>query len=66
MSPEATRVVNYLASGPEFGSTTVDTKVLREILLEVGSNMLARGSLYDFKPEHLGAGIYKLSLKRTN
>lgn len=65
MSPEARRQLNFLASLPS-GNTTVAKDDLRDILMETGGNMLARGRLYDIHSKHLGAGIYRLTLKATN
>jgi hypothetical protein len=62
MSPDAKRQLNFLASTPN-GSTTVLKDDLREILMETGGNMLACGRLYDLIAHHLGAGVYKLSLR---
>ena len=51
---------------PELAHTTMDKKDLKELLLTVGSNIIACGKLYDIKTKHLGAGIYKVTLKRTH
>jgi hypothetical protein len=65
MSPAAEKVLQFLASCPA-GTTTETRGVVREILLETGGNMMACGSLYDIDAKLLGAGVYKLSLKRTH
>ena len=51
---------------PELAHITVDKKDLKELLLNTGGNILAYGILYDIVTKHLGAGVYKVSLKRTN
>lgn len=62
MSPETNRALQFLASMPS-GHTTLPTKQLRELLLETGGQVMARGSLYDIKSRSLGAGVYDVSLK---
>jgi hypothetical protein len=62
ISPSGQRALNFLASLPG-GSDTVTREELRSILYHTGGNMMARGRLYDFRVENLGAGIYRLSLK---
>lgn len=63
MSPEANRVLQFLANMPT-GHTTLDAKSFREILLETGGQIMARGSLYDIKGKSLGAGVYSVRLVR--
>lgn len=65
MKAEVHRQLNFLASMPG-GTTTMTAEDLRELLLETGGNMLACGRLYDFAPEHLGAGVYRVSLRLTH
>jgi hypothetical protein len=65
MSPEVQRQLNFLASMPS-GTTTMSQEDLKELLLEVGDTMLARGRLYNITPKHLGAGVYKVSLTPTH
>ena len=57
---------NIFYTMPEFANMTMDRKDLREVLLDTGGSVLARGSLYDITPKHLGAGVYKVTLKRRN
>lgn len=65
MSPEVQRQLRFLAGLPS-GNTTMKKKELAEILMETGGNMLACGRLYNFKIEHIGAGVYRVSLILAN
>lgn len=58
--------LNFLASTPDLGNTVMEKDELRELLLQTGGSMMARGCLYNIVSEHLGAGVYRVSLKRTN
>jgi len=49
---------------PEYANTTMTKTHLRETLLATDGWIMACGSIYDIKPKHLGAGIYKVVLKR--
>ena len=51
---------------PEYANMTMDKKDLREVLLNTGGSIIANGRLYDITPKHLGAGVYKVTLKRSN
>ena len=51
---------------PEWASMTIDKKELKELLLNTGSDIIACGRLYDIITKHLGAGVYKISLKLKN
>ena len=51
---------------PEVASTTMTREDLQELLLTVGDSIIACGRLYTIVPTHLGAGVYKVILKRTN
>lgn len=63
MSAEATSILNHLAAIPRDGNATCERKVLREIMLQTGGWMFAHGRQYDIQSKHLGAGVYRLSLK---
>jgi hypothetical protein len=65
ISPSGQRALNFLASLPG-GSDTVTREELRSVLYHTGGNMMARGRLYGFHIEYLGAGIYRLSLKERS
>ena len=65
VSKESIRVMQFLAGTP-VGTTTVNETQLHEIMMQTGGNMLACGSLYNIEAKLLGAGVYKLSLSRTN
>ena len=51
---------------PNVAEKVVDRKELKKILLELGGRIIACGELYDIKSKHLGAGVYRVYLKRTN
>jgi len=55
---------NHFYSMPGHAHTTMDRKDLKELLLATGGQTLACGKLYDIKTKHLGAGVYKVYLKR--
>lgn len=62
-TPEQTRVLRFLASMPSYGHITVNQKDAHNILLKTDGTMLAHGRLWDIVAKHLGAGVYRLSLK---
>lgn len=48
---------------PEHAITTMDKKDLKELLLETNNGwIISCGQLYKIKSEHLGAGVYEVSL----
>jgi hypothetical protein len=48
---------------PGHATTTMDKKDLKELLLETSGWIISCGQLYKIKSEHLGAGVYEVSLK---
>lgn len=66
MKEDVRRQLNFLCSAGPYANTTMDQADLRELLLETGGNTLACGRLYNFKPEHLGAGVFRVSLELAN
>lgn len=66
MTPEQNRQLNFLCGCPEWGNTTMTTEDFRTILLETGGNVMACGYLWDIVGNHLGAGVYKVTLKPFN
>ena len=62
---EADRIVQFLASNP-YGNSTAVTKVVRRILIDTGSYLLARGRRYEIKAKSLGAGVYRVTLEPTD
>lgn len=60
---EANRVLNFLAGTPG-GNSTVNKKTLHHVLLSNGGTLLARGELHDIESKHLGAGVYRVTLKK--
>jgi hypothetical protein len=65
MTSEIHRQLNFLAGCPG-GSTTMDRKDARDMLIKTGGNMLACGRLYDFVVKDIGAGVVKVSLTPAN
>lgn len=63
LSSEAKRMLNFLASAGPLANTTATRKDTHDILLYTGGNMLCSGKLYNINAEHLGAGIFRLTLK---
>lgn len=58
--------LNFLASLPDVGNTVMEKDELKEMLLQTGGTLMARGCLYNIVSKHLGAGVYRVSLKRAN
>jgi hypothetical protein len=61
-TPGARQAANFLASMPA-GHTTLERDDLRSLLSESGGQLMARGVLYDIISKHLGAGVYRVSMK---
>lgn len=59
-------ILDHLAAMPTYGHGTVERKELKEIMLQTGGEMMACGELWEIKSKHLGAGVYKLSLKKKD
>jgi hypothetical protein len=57
---------NNFYTMPAYASMTMDTKDLKELLLETDADIIACGKRYDIKTKHLGAGVYKVWLSRSN
>lgn len=66
MKAEVHRQLNFLAGCPDTGHTTMAREDVRDMLLETGGNMLARGRLYDFVVINIGAGVCRVSLCLTH
>lgn len=49
---------------PTMASIVMDKKDLKELLLETSGTIIARGRMWDIKSKHIGAGVYKITLKR--
>ncbi len=64
METEASRTVNFIASMPGLGHSTVTEEVLRQILLDTGGQVMAQGGLWDIHSQHLGAGVFSIKLRR--
>ena len=50
-------------SMPNIANETMSLKDLRELLLDTGGKILTCGSLRTIVSKHLGAGIYRVTLK---
>lgn len=57
------RVLDSLAANPQHAAPSVTKKDLKAILLDTDGWMMLRGRMWDLHSKHLGAGIYRLSLK---
>jgi len=55
---------NVFYNMPHIASTTMDRKDLKELLLATDGWVLACGSIYDIATKSLGAGVYRVTLKR--
>lgn len=62
LTAEEHRQLNFLAALPH-GSTTVERKSLKAIMLQTGGTLMSGGRLFTIQSKHLGAGVYKLTLK---
>lgn len=51
---------------PSLASTTMETKDLKELLLGTDGWIMANGRIWNIKDEHLGAGVYKVTLELKN
>jgi len=51
---------------PHLAQMTMTKKQLRETLLYTDGSILANGRMWDIISKHLGAGVYKVTLKRMN
>jgi len=51
---------------PDIAKTTMDRKDLKELLLETEGWVIACGRMYDIESKDIGAGVYRVRLKRTN
>ena len=66
MSPDANRILDFLASAGPYANTTAEKEVVREILLTTGGSVLQHGRLMNVVAKHIGAGVYKLTLSAAN
>jgi hypothetical protein len=63
MTDKAEQVLNFLASTPLHGNSVVDRAVAREILSKTDAQVMANGTLWDVITKHVGAGMYRVSLR---
>ena len=57
-------VLDAFARSPTAFSTTVQTVVLRHILLKTEGKVLAEGCFWNIKTKSLGAGVYRIYLEK--
>lgn len=62
-SAQVAHVLNFLASTPLYGNTVVDRSTAREILSKTDAQIMANGTLWDVVTKHVGAGMYRVSLR---
>lgn len=63
VSPKNYLTDNFYAM-PLYANTTMTSKELKETLLYTEGNIMACGELWDIKSKSLGAGVYKIWLKK--
>ncbi len=51
---------------PRYANTTMDKADLHELLLETGTWIMANGRMWDINSIAIGAGVYKVTLKRQD
>lgn len=65
-TPEAYRALNFLAAAGPLANTTLETKDYKSLMLHSGASVIGCGTLYNIVGKNLGAGVWKVSLKRAN
>ena len=58
--------LNFLASTGQYANTTMEKDDLRELLLQTGGTLMARGYLYNIVSKPIGAGVYRVTLEVAN
>lgn len=66
LTSEDRQVLKFLASAGAAANISVDSLQLKRILLHTSSMILSRGILYDIQTESMGAGVYRVTLRRRN
>lgn len=64
VADEVERVLDYLASTPVYGNTTVTRAVLRALLLKTDGWIMSHGYQWNIVSKHVGAGIYRVTLEQ--
>lgn len=59
-------LTNNFYSMPNYAIMSMTKKELKETLLVTDGWIMSCGYCYDIKSKHLGAGIYKVFLKKKN
>lgn len=60
---EAATLPTIFYTMPRTASATMTTRNLRSILLETEGSIIAKGVMWDICNKHLGAGVYRVTLK---
>lgn len=60
------RLPDIFYSMPKMASAALTRRQLREILLTTNGKILACGYMWEIVQKHLGAGIYRVTLKRDS
>jgi len=55
---------SFYSYDPKLVSVMVTRKELHELLMSTGGDVLINGYIYDIKSKHMGAGAYKVTVKR--
>lgn len=63
---EGERLLNFLAGLPSGNCVATSSSVVREMMLQTGGQMMARGDLWDIKSKSIGGGVYQMTLSRWN
>ena len=66
LSSKANSELNALYAFPGLRKVTVEKKIFQEIMLYTGGEILVAGRSYEITSKNLGAGIFRLQLKRSN
>lgn len=63
---EYARIVSFLSGMPGLAHSTMETREYRDLLLRSGGQIMANGHLWDIIGKNLGAGVYKVTTRKTN
>ena len=66
LTSDERRELNFLASNPWHGNTTVRTKTVQHLMLATGGTVIAQGRLFNLKADQLCPGVFRLSLEIAN
>jgi hypothetical protein len=63
---KASQLNNNFYTVPDIAQATMTRKDLQELLLDTGGKLLTCGRFRQIVSKHLGAGVYKVTLKPEN